>query len=114
MIATKEKRMATGIRQAFTLIRKMAEDPDKYPENCVFIGRDAVRDVFTAERVRLLETLRSRKGAKSVTDLADALGRDVTRVSRDVAALESYGLVELERDGKAKRIKYRWRPVVVV
>ncbi|MFC7196213.1 helix-turn-helix domain-containing protein [Halosimplex aquaticum] len=48
----------------------------------------------------ILRTL-ARSGPASVSDLADALGRDPSTISHHVSRLEDDGLVERERDGRS-------------
>ncbi len=51
----------------------------------------AMLDVLTAERIRLVQRLRT--GSSSITGLAAALGRDPKSVRRDVSKLERAGVV---------------------
>lgn len=51
---------------------------------------DLVR-VFSAERIRVLRSVRTKPAA--VSELAATLGRDRKAVKRDVSLLESFGLV---------------------
>ncbi len=51
----------------------------------------AMLEVLTAERVRLVQKLRT--GSSSITGLAAALGRDPKSVRRDVLKLERAGVV---------------------
>jgi predicted transcriptional regulator len=63
-----------------------------------FESWDALREVLTAERLRLLRHLRAHP-ARSVRALAVALRRDYRNVHGDVAALLRAGLVERSREG---------------
>ncbi|HWD25516.1 MAG TPA: MarR family winged helix-turn-helix transcriptional regulator [Rhizomicrobium sp.] len=46
-----------------------------------------------------------RRGPLGVVELADGVGRDYTTVSRQVAKLESLGLVDRAADGADKRVR---------
>lgn len=106
--------MARGIARAFDIVRAMAENPERYAEDAIMIAPDHVGEVFTPERARLYMIVQERGTIESVGELAEIADRNVTRVSRDLAVLEGYGMVRLERVGKAKRIIADKRPILVV
>lgn len=112
---TKASRMRVGIKRAFAMVRDMAEHPDRYPENTILLAPEDAGSVFTPERARIYSLVRERAVVPSVNELAELLGRDVTRVSRDVAFLEGYGLLHTERapGQKTKQIHADLRPVVI-
>lgn len=63
------------------------------------------RDFFkyiTPERVRLLDELRSGKKFESLNELAKSLDRDPKNVYEDVKALESKGLVKVDRRNRRR------------
>jgi predicted transcriptional regulator len=71
---------------------------------------------ITPERVRLLDALRSGRTFESINELAEALARDPKNVYEDVKALESKGLVEVDRRNRRRsspRAKVR-RVVVTI
>ncbi len=94
------------IRHAFELAREIARDPDAYPRRFVVVPLDPsiLKGILSDERVRMLRTIREAGPFESVNALAAALGRDQSRVSRDLRRLVDAGLVLTERHGKAKRV----------
>ncbi|WP_276248595.1 helix-turn-helix domain-containing protein [Haladaptatus sp. YSMS36] len=60
------------------------------------------QEVFNATNIELLQTI-AREHPGSIRELARLVERDVSPVHRDLKALESYGLVEFESEGRAKR-----------
>lgn len=112
-MSDKDGRMERGLRRAFEIIEDMVEDPEKYDEHAVVIAPDQVAEVFTPERARIYMVLQERGEFGSVSELAALLERDVSRVSRDVAYLQGFGLVGVERVGKGKRVFARRKPVLI-
>lgn len=112
---SKDARMKKGIEAAFAKFQAILKDPAAHMDSAVVvIDLASAADVFSQERVRLLQRLRDRaSGYASVTALAKALRRDPSRVSRDLDVLEEAGLVVRTRTGKAKRIEYRRGPIML-
>lgn len=102
-----------NIDAAFDLARAILANPDAYPDDFIVLplDPDLIAKVLSPERIRLLHELRSDGPYDSVNDLAEALGRDQSRVSRDVAGLAEMGLVKTERDGKSKRVSAPKKPI---
>lgn len=71
-------------------------------EDVLVVRRETAEDVLTEKRMELLETI-STESPTSVRDLARQVDRDVSIVSRDLDVLFEGGLVDFERDGRAKR-----------
>ena len=96
--------------------RDMIEDPGSYPDDFLALplDPDEISGLLTPERMRILRHLRDRKAVYSVSELAEVLGRDVSRVSRDLKELSEWGLVELTRNGKAKEVRRTARVIVLV
>lgn len=60
-------------------------------------------DELTVRRLQLLLSLKRLGGrAESIRRLADAVGRDVKNVSRDVEALDELGLLAVDRQGPGR------------
>lgn len=55
--------------------------------------------IFSAERIRLIQTIRDQK-PESMYQLAKLLGRSLPNVHRDVHELAEYGIIELKRTRK--------------
>ena len=94
------------IRASFVLARDVARDPDTYPDRFVAlpVTSSVVGSLFTRERQRLLWQLKKQGPYASLKELALALGRDATRVGRDLQPLLEVGLVKAEQNGKQKRL----------
>lgn len=112
---TKDTRVKKGIERAFEQMRAIVQDPEAFEDSAiVVVDLASAAEVFSQERVRLLQRLRDQaSGYASVTALAKALRRDPSRVSRDLDVLEKAGLVVRTRVGKAKRIEYRRGPIML-
>ncbi len=54
---------------------------------------------LTPKRLELLDQM-SRHNADSINELASSIGRDVKNVYNDLKVLESFGLIELVKDGR--------------
>ncbi len=67
---------------------------------------------LTETRLRILKTLRE-LGETNVKDLTAHLKRDPKNVSRDVAYLESFGLIEAHRHGKEKCLLAAGNEIVI-
>lgn len=67
-----------------------------------FISVDDLFRVLTPENREMMAVI-SRECPRSVSALADRLGRDQGNVSRALSVLEEYGLVRLTREGREKR-----------
>lgn len=65
------------------------------------LAREDARDVLGEHCLDILEYLRDHD-VRSVSSLADGLGRDTGNVSRDLRVLADVGLVNLVRDGQSK------------
>lgn len=65
------------------------------------LAREDARQVLDEHRVAILDYLRDHE-VSSVSELADALDRDVGNVSRDLQVLADHGIVNMTVDGRAK------------
>lgn len=100
-------RRAQIARQGFMeWFEKVKEDPDSVPDKTVvFTWPEAeLAEVFTKERLRLFRKVKERTYS-SIKELAKKLGRDESRVRKDLKILEEYGLVELARKGRNIEVK---------
>ena len=98
--------MRRRIDTAFEFLERVAERPDRFPDEAVLFLMDPgeVASAVTRERLRLLRELEA-KDYPSLTALARALGRDVSRVRKDLLALERLGLVGFSRSGNRLRAR---------
>ncbi len=114
MTMEQRNRRRGSAQAAKRLLHDLLEHPDRYPDDFVNIPLDeeVLPQILTPQRIRLLRVLRDEGPFDSVTSLAERLQRDVSRVSRDLTTLDN--LVELERTGKAKRVSYAGRPILIL
>lgn len=82
-------------------LRAAIEADEPQPATLSFESPGEALSLLSDERYRLLRGI-TRYEPDSVSDLARAVERDKGSVSRDLKELESYGLVELVRDGQRK------------
>src|SRR6266487_4852826 len=98
--------MQRRIDAAFEFIGRVMERPDRFPDEAVLFLMDPaeVASVITKERLRILGKLEE-EDYPSIVALADALGRDVSRVRKDLLSLERLGLVKLSKSGNRIRAR---------
>ena len=82
------------------LLEQMVDHPGAYPDFVVVLPWDPkfLSSIFTEERLRLWAELRRSK-PKSITEMAERLDRNVSRVRQDLLLLERAGLARLEKKG---------------
>jgi predicted transcriptional regulator len=111
----KDKDFGKWVDDAFDLARHVIENDELYPDRFVAIPASSplVPTLFSAERRRLLMELKEHGEHDSIGDLAACVGRDATRVSRDLQILIKVGLVETKKHGKTKSVRATGRPVII-
>jgi predicted transcriptional regulator len=99
-----------------TVLDGLLKDPSAYPERFTVLPLDPeiIYKVFTPERIRLLRVLREEGPFDSVQALANRVGRDESRVSRDLSYMEPSRLVKLKRHGKAKKVSASDKPIWIL
>src|SRR5438552_8633355 len=92
--------MRRRIDTAFEFLVRVADHPDRFPDEAVLFLMDPgeIASALTKERLRILRELEAR-AYPSLTALALSLGRDVSRLRKDVMALERLGLVAFSKSG---------------
>ena len=108
-MATKARAKATSradLEFFGRLIQAAFQDPEGTPDRLTVIslGEEEQDRLITPKRLELIRTLRDR-GGLTVSELAARLGRRPDTVSRDLKALAKHGIVELEREGRTKRVR---------
>lgn len=98
--------MRRRIDTAFAFLNRVADRPDRFPDEAVLFLMDPgeVASAVTRERLRLLRELEARD-YPSMMALARALGRDVSRVRKDLLTLERLDLVRFSRSGNRLRAR---------
>lgn len=76
------------------------------------LNYDLITGILTKERIRIVNYLREHGPVDSLQELAQALDRDRSAVSRDLVMLE-HRLVEVTKNGRQKMIRARNRPIVI-
>ena len=100
------RKMRQRIDAAFEFIERVREHPERYPDEAVLFLLDPaeVSSVLTKERLRILRELQ-RRDYPSLVAIAQALGRDVSRVRKDLVVLERLDLVGFSRSGNRVRAR---------
>lgn len=100
------KEMQRRIDEAFAFVERVVRQPDQYPDEAVLFLLDPaeIASAVTKERLRLLRELAARE-YPSIFDLARSLGRDVSRVRKDLVALERLDLVTFSKSGNRIRAR---------
>jgi predicted transcriptional regulator len=95
----KNRKMNRNIGEAFQVIHDVIRNPDKYGDDSIVLLLDdeEIAELFTKERLRLIRLIRDRSFS-SISELARAVRRDVSRVKKDLGLLEKHGIVHLTRD----------------
>jgi len=76
--------------------------PKSMKERLSFESLDALRQVLTQKRLKLLHIIKHQK-PKSVYALAKITNRDLKNIRDDLSKLEALGLIELVKDTKHPR-----------
>lgn len=103
-----EKEWQRRIDAAFDFIDRVLKHPERYPDEAILFLMDPaeIASVVTKERLRILRELEGKDYA-SIADLARSLGRNVSRVRKDLLMLERFNLVRFSKTGN----RVRARPV---
>lgn len=99
-----DREMQRRIDAVFEFIDRVRKHPERYPDEAVlFLLEPAeVASALTKERLRILRELQ-RADYPSIMALARALGRDVSRVRKDLVILERLDLVGFSKSGNRIR-----------
>ena len=98
--------MRRRIDTAFEFLGRVADHPERFPDEAVLflLEPSEVASVMTKERLRLLRELEA-KEYPSLVALAEVLGRDVSRVRKDLLILERLDLVGFSKSGNRLRVR---------
>lgn len=72
----------------------------KKSEKTINVKAKLISSIFSEEKIRLLREIK--KGNYNVSDLSKKVGRKIEHVSRDLAYLEKYGIINFEKKGREK------------
>lgn len=95
-----------GLELFGELVQRAFRDPEGTPDRLTVISlADEEQDrLITPRRLELIRTLRDR-GELTISELASEVGRRLDVVSRDLHALAKHGIIELDREGRTKRVR---------
>lgn len=101
-----EKEMQRRINAAFDFIQRVLRHPDRYPDEAILFLMDPreIASIVTRERLHLMRELQGREYA-SIVELARSLGRDVSRVRKDLVTLERFDLIRFSKVGNRIRAR---------
>lgn len=104
-----------AMSDALDFLGKVIRAPEDYPDRFVAIPRSSplLPKLFSKEPNRILDYLHKHGQVDAIQELADALGRNKSGVSRDVKLLMDVGLVSTTRQGKQKSIQSTEKVVLV-
>ncbi|MCU4743360.1 MarR family transcriptional regulator [Natronoglomus mannanivorans] len=80
----------------------VGEDVDLQPATLSIENLETFGQIFRPSNLELLEAI-VENDPSSIRELAQIVGRHLPEVTNNINELVDYGLVELERDGRAKR-----------
>lgn len=101
-----QKEMQRRIDEAFAFVGRVMQHPERYPDEAVLflLNPSEIASVVTKERLRILRELSERE-YPSLLNLARSLGRDVSRVRKDLIVLERLDLVTFTKSGNRVRAR---------
>lgn len=104
-----------NLERAFELAHEIIERPESFPDEFVafHLGDEIILKILTKERLKLLRTVRDEGPFESIADLARAVDRDPSRVSRDLTWLVEADLVRLEQHGRSKEVQSTDRKILL-
>lgn len=82
-------------------LNKVWKEPDKFPDKGLLLSMsdEEITKIFTKERLRLIRLIQEKK-PKNATELSRLVERRLSAVIRDLELLESFHIVELQKQGK--------------
>lgn len=101
---------------AHGIFQRALLDPEAYPDHLIVIPLSLLAEgsLLSPARLETLMRLRRSGGYERLQDLADDLGRGKHRVSKDISALATLGLVHKQRHGRRMHIQAVARPILLV
>lgn len=97
-----KKKTDTGIRLLDMFVRMQTEYPDISPDRVLIIETKLLKDIITPARTELMETIQESK-PNSVGELVKLVKRPQESVSRDLAILNSYGILDFVKTGNVRK-----------
>ena len=86
------------------MFQEAIKHPELAPDRLVVVSltQEQKDSLLTKSRIELIRAI-SRKEPKTIGELARIVNRRIDTVSRDLAVLENYGILELVRTGRFKQ-----------
>lgn len=99
-----EEEAVKSLKSFDQFLEKAVDDPDFYPDSVSFVPLGLVKkqNLFTPERVRIIQTMKENDDISSMTELAEKLERPISGVSQDCKKLSLPGLISMEKEGSKK------------
>ena len=88
--------------KALEKARRFEEGEETTETDITFVEPSDVQRLLTPKRLELIQTLMSEE-VGSIRELAEVLDRNPSEVHDDVHTLEEYGIIELRKEGRAKK-----------
>lgn len=88
--------------KALEKARRFDEGEEITETDITFVEPSDVQRLLTPKRLELIQTLMSEE-VGSIRELAEVLDRNPSEVHDDVHTLEEYGIIELRKEGRAKK-----------
>lgn len=88
--------------------------PELAPDRivCITGSAESIESILSPARMKLIRTIGAKK-PKTISELAEEVGRPLQSVSRDLAVLRSYGFLEFIRSGREKSVRLEKDAVVI-
>lgn len=99
-----EKRLEREIDEFFEMAKEAVRHPELFPDKVVIVSltQEQKNSILTKSRIELIRAI-NRRNPKTVNELAEIVQRNPAAVSRDLAVLENYGILELIKVGRSRR-----------
>lgn len=99
-----EKRLGREIDEFFEMVKEAARHPELFPDKVVIVSlaQEQKDSILTKSRIELIKAI-NRRNPKTVNELAAIVQRNPAAVSRDLAVLENYGILELVKAGRQRQ-----------
>ncbi len=90
------------------------DNPELVPDRVVVItgSKESIDRILSPARMKLIRTIGAKK-PKTISELAEEVGRPLQSVSRDLAVLRNYGFLEFIRSGRKKSVRLEKDAVVI-
>lgn len=99
-------------KDAKRILDFQSEYPDLAPKKVLIIDAEILSKILTPARMELIKAIRKKK-PQTIGELCKAVGRSKESVSRDLKVLHNYGILDLIKNGKAKKPVYEKEAIII-